>query len=110
MENFFKHLKVHLSRRGALQDLIKGFMSTLSILRNEHSYRLLKHMSTFSTKPINDFEKLLQTHVTPYAFSHIQNQIKYIQQVTVLDELQYRHQVASGEFQMKSVNSHTLRI
>ena len=46
IESFFKHLKSFISTRGTIEELLEGFMSVLSILRNERSYRLLKHLST----------------------------------------------------------------
>ena len=84
IESFFKHLKSYITSRGSIEELIEGYMSVLSILRNERSYRLLKHLSTVPTKPVSDTEADYLGHVTPYALLQIQEQLKYSLQVTVV--------------------------
>ena len=86
IESFFKHLKSYITTRGSIEELIEGYMSVLSILRNERSYRLLKHLSTVPTKPVSDTEADYLGHVTPYALLQIQEQLKYSLQVTVVNE------------------------
>ena len=70
----------------SIEELIEGFMSVVSILRNERSYWLMKHLSTIPTKPVGETESVYQRYVTPYALTHIQEQIKYSAKVTVVNE------------------------
>ena len=86
IESFFKHLKSYITTRGSIEDLIEGFISVLSILRNERSFRLLKSLSTLPTKPVSAIEAEYQRYVTAYALTQIQEQLKYSTKVTIIND------------------------
>ena len=86
IESFFSKLKSFVSRRGSLKDLIAGLMSVIAILRNERSHRLTKFLTTQPTHPVPAELKPFQQFVTPYAFSHIESQLKYSKKIVVIDE------------------------